>query len=837
MNHTIEVSPPANKFTASSPPPKPVNFRLSLFRKVADNEPQEAARTWEEFCARLKKPEVRAGKDGPLFSPAIFEPKARAKANVSALSMLALDCDHHNTLDSDLPRWRKLGYAYAAYTTHSHKRVTKSNPNAEERFRVVLPLAAPIPPIYYPALWAWAFHASGEKLDPSPKDASRIFYTPAKASEDAEYYHEIHDGPLLDWQELPPVKYVVKAFEGEIAKLLATQEGRNNQLFKSAAALGELVAGGCLDEDRVIDALEDAAVKIGLDVDENCGPKGISDTIQSGLRTGRKKPRAPESFNGNGRPAPTPEPTSKPEEQAEETAVDTVFDESKLLADFGNATRFLDSYRDKTRYVYPEKKFYCFNNKRWSNDQGLVEDWANRTIKSLKAPAEDLPAFKHYLKSQSPERRSAMLALARAEIRIDPDEFDADPDLLNVWNGTIHLPTGEFRKHSPKDFCTKISKVEFDKDAQCPQWIQFLQDIFSRDNELIAFNKRAVGYSLSGWIIEQKLFLLYGIGKNGKSTFLNILKALLGAYTTHAQMSVFMSRKDGANGHSESLANLAGARLVTAVETEESRRLSEGLIKQVTGSDSITASRKGEHEITFTPRFKLWLAANHKPVIRGTDDGIWRRPMLIPFLQQFETDPEKVAGAVKLGDPKLEIKLLAELPGILNWALEGYREWAEQGLRPPEAVRAATDAYRKESDILGTFIEEELIQLQPTKRGNSAGDIYKAYCKWCEANGETPLTQTKFGRELSDVRGYQKKKEGGTVWYWGLGLPLKQDSQDSQDSSSGRNPHEKSSCSSPSTTVLTVPTVLPVPETRDLQPRQNSGEDPNITPEGYECPF
>jgi hypothetical protein len=269
-----------------------MTFKLSLFKKVADNKPKAALRTWQEFCDRLANPEIRADKDGPLFSPATFDPQARAKANVVELSMLGLDCDHGNTLESDLPRWRKHGYTFGAYTTHSHKRVTDSNPNAEERFRLVLPLAAPIPPIYYPALWAWANHASGGKLDPSARDASRMFYIPAKASEDAEYFHEVHDGALLDWRELPALKWVVKAFESEMAALDAAANGsRNDQLFKTAAALGELIAGDSLDEDRVVRALDEAAVKIGLEAKET------QKTIQSGLRTGRAKPRQPD-FDG-----------------------------------------------------------------------------------------------------------------------------------------------------------------------------------------------------------------------------------------------------------------------------------------------------------------------------------------------------------------------------------------------------------------------------------------------------------------------------------------------------------------------------------------------------------
>jgi len=150
-----------------------------------------------------------------------------------------------------------------------------------------------------------------------------------------------------------------------------------------------------------------------------------------------------------------------------------------------------------------------------------------------------------------------------------------------------------------------------------------------------------------------------------------------GEYATHAQMETFTARNRGANGHTEDLASLCGARLVTAVETEESKRLSEGLIKQITGNDPVTASKKNEHSFTFVPQFKLWLAANHKPIVRGTDEGIWRRPMLIPFNVKFEIDPEKRAPGEREGDPRIELKLLAELPGILNWALEGYREWVD----------------------------------------------------------------------------------------------------------------------------------------------------------------
>lgn len=459
-----------------------------------------------------------------------------------------------------------------------------------------------------------------------------------------------------------------------------------------------------------------------------------------------------------------------------EEPVETVFDDATLLADHGNAARFLNAYRQTTRYVYARKKFLSFDGKRWNEDQGIVEDRANRIVQGLRQiEADNLQAqekaFKHYVNSQKPERRAAILSLIRAEVRISFEDFDANPELFNVSNGTVDLASGELLEHSPAHLCTKMARIKYRKDARCPKWLRFLLGIFNKDKALIRFIQKAVGYSLSGLTVEQVFFLLYGIGKNGKTTFINVLSRLIGEYATHAQMEVFTARSRSSNGHSEDLARLRGARLVTAIETEESKRLSEALIKQITGGDPVTASYKHEHSFTFTPVFKLWLAANHKPVIRGTDEGIWRRPLMIPFLVQFEKDAEKAKREnLKVADRFLEGKLLSELPGILNWAVEGYRLWKEEGLTPPQQVRDATEQYRKDSDVLGMFIEQKLEEMPDrSRRGASAGQIYKTYCRWCEDNGEYALNQTRFGNAMSE-RGFSKRKDAGTVHYFGVQL-------------------------------------------------------------------
>jgi P4 family phage/plasmid primase-like protien len=470
-----------------------------------------------------------------------------------------------------------------------------------------------------------------------------------------------------------------------------------------------------------------------------------------------------------------------PEAESIAASSGALFDPSdiNLRTDFGNAARFLEQHGADTRYSYARKKFFSFTGKLWSDDQAIVEHRASQVVRSLKHAqypnADEKAAFTHYINSQKPERRNAMLTIARSEIGIQFEAFDADLEIFNVQNGIVDLRTGKLLEHDPKYLCTKISPVRYDQAAECQTWRRFLFEIFNNNEELVGFIRRAVGYSLSGLTREQVFFLLYGTGKNGKSTFLNVLSRLLGDYATHAQMDTFVSRHRNNNGHSEDLARLRGARLVTAIESEESKRLSEGLVKQVTGCDPVTASYKHENSFTYIPIFKLWLAANHKPIIRGTDDGIWRRPLMIPFNVQFEKDPRKVGAGKKLADPKLEAKLFAELPGILNWAIEGFQEWDDDGLNPPKIVTDATEQYRQDSDILGQFIEECLTRKDTRGQGGEkAGAIYTRYCQWAEANGEFKITQTAFGTSMTE-RGFSKKNIGGRVIYLDTFLVAEED--------------------------------------------------------------
>ena len=293
---------------------------------------------------------------------------------------------------------------------------------------------------------------------------------------------------------------------------------------------------------------------------------------------------------------------------------------------------------------------------------------------------------------------------------------------------------------------TKYADVEFRDDAECPLWLAFLEKIFGGNAEIIGYLQRAVGYSLTGDTREQCLHLLHGSGSNGKSTFLEVLQALMGDYGVQADFATFVEKKG--DGPRNDVARLAGTRMVRSSEIGEGKRLNESLVKSLTGQDTIAARFLYSEAFEFRPTFKLWLAANHKPVIRGTDHAIWRRVRLIPFTVTI-SESEK--------DETLKDRLIAELPGILRWAVEGCHLWLERGLHPPDAVTVATTAYKNESDILGTFLEE------CCEIGSglevSATELYTAYKRWAHENGEFELSQTAFGRRIEE-RGFDVRKNG-----------------------------------------------------------------------------
>jgi putative DNA primase/helicase len=282
-------------------------------------------------------------------------------------------------------------------------------------------------------------------------------------------------------------------------------------------------------------------------------------------------------------------------------------------------------------------------------------------------------------------------------------------------------------------------------------WKQFIREIMDYKGELINFLQTAAGWAISGDISEQSMFILYGTGANGKSTFLNVIMHILGDYAISTWAETFMKRNN--DTATNDIARLRGTRFVTTTETEQGKRLSEHLIKQVTGNDQLTARFLYGEYFNFVPTFKIFMASNHKPVIKGTDHGIWRRIKLIPFTTTISDEKR---------DKYLEQKLLAEKSGILNWLIEGMLRWQSEGLNTPSIVLNATDEYRGEMDIIGNFFKERCVQQSGVSV--KARELFRVYQQWCEENNELATSERMFGLRLKELGIAQKRCSDGRYW-------------------------------------------------------------------------
>jgi putative DNA primase/helicase len=430
------------------------------------------------------------------------------------------------------------------------------------------------------------------------------------------------------------------------------------------------------------------------------------------------------------------------------------------LTDVGNAHRFVSRHKGRIQYVHAWKKWLVWDGRRWrQDDSGEIYRLALEAIRDMYAAAADIEDNKerkqlasHAIKSESKQRIESMIALAENLVPARPDDLDTDPMLFNVLNGTIDLRTGEMRDHNPDDLITKLSEVRYDLKAECPTFKAFLSDVLDDDPELQTFVQRLAGYSLSADTREQILTFAWGNGQNGKTTLLNTLLALLGEYGMQTPTDTLLIRRT--DGIPNDIARLRGARLVAATEVEENRRLSEALVKQLTGGDRISARFMRGEWFDFTPTFKIMLATNHKPVIHGTDHAIWRRIRLIPFTVTIPNEKK---------DPNLSKKLKRELPGILNWAIAGCLDWLKEGLPMPQRVEQATSAYRSEMDVLSDWFQDRCV-IESNAECYS-GDLYQSYKTWCEATGEKPKSQKWLSMRLGE-RGFQSTKgsKGKRKW-------------------------------------------------------------------------
>ena len=435
--------------------------------------------------------------------------------------------------------------------------------------------------------------------------------------------------------------------------------------------------------------------------------------------------------------------------------------------DTGNAQRLYDRCNGEIRYSYVRKKWYYWTGKMWTlDDTGEIKKYTDLVLADMKAQAfemeegEERDQFLKFVNScGNSNRKNAMVTETQhlEGIPVLPDQMDCYQEYLNCQNGIVNLRNGELMPHAPEFMMTKMCLSEYDiRNGKPKMWLKFLDDVCNGDQELIRYLQKCVGYSLTGSTREQCAFFLYGLGNNGKSTFLDTIADMLGNYAANAQPDTLMTkRNDMGGGANSDIARLKSARFVVTEEPSEGVRLNEGLVKQLTGGGKVTCRFLFGDEFEYEPEFKIWIATNHKPVIRGTDVGIWRRIRLIPF--EVNIPKEKV-------DKGLKYKLREEMPQILRWAVEGCMLYAKEGLEMPACVRKATDEYKNEMDLLQTFVDACVIIDYTVVKGVPANELYAAYVRWAEQNNEYVMTSRKFFLEIGKKLPDKRRESKGIVY-------------------------------------------------------------------------
>ncbi len=449
------------------------------------------------------------------------------------------------------------------------------------------------------------------------------------------------------------------------------------------------------------------------------------------------------------RPNPATEPTTEP------------------TTELGYARRLVRAYGDRLRYVPAWRRWLVWDGQRWAHDTtGQAARWMKSIARAQTAEAmaildksERAAAFALARRGESSHAIAGALTLAgtEAEVVTSPDDLDAGPFLLNCRNGTLDLRTRKLRDHDPADLITKLAGAAYDPAAEGPEFTKFLEKV-QDDAEMRGYLARLLGHALEGRVVSHILPIFHGAGANGKSTLTAAVLAALADYAGPADPELLTARTFDA--HPTGTADLFGMRLAVLHEADSGRRLAEGTVKRLTGGDRIKARRMREDFWSFEPSHTFLMLTNHKPVIGGTDEGIWRRLRLVPW--DVVIPPEE-------RDPDLGDKLALEADAVLAWLVSGYRDWRSDGLDDPEKVTKATEEYRAESDTVARFLDQRCLVLDACTVRSS--ELFAAWCAWCRDENAEPGTQTAFSLKLTN-RGFDKRKtEIGAVWQ-GIGLAV-----------------------------------------------------------------
>jgi putative DNA primase/helicase len=438
--------------------------------------------------------------------------------------------------------------------------------------------------------------------------------------------------------------------------------------------------------------------------------------------------------------------------------------------DMRNAKAFAHKWRGQLVHVTTRDAWLKWQNKRWGlceKDEHIAcakECSADILASASAAFANDQDKGKKLIAdaiaAHNLPKIIAMLKMAVSEpnMAVTDRELDANPMLLGVQNGVVDLRKGHLLFNQPEMLVTRYCEASYVDDMPCPLWVSFLDQVFVGDEQTIECVQRLLGYTLTGLVTEEVLVICFGYGSNGKSVFNNVVQRIMGGYSRTAPPSLLAARRADDSSPRNDLAALAGARYVSVNELQAGDRLDEQVVKQLAGREPIAARFLHKEFFEYMPTFTAWLRTNHKPIITGEDDGIWRRLVLVPFKRKFEAHEQ---------DPQLEAKLMEERDGILKWMLEGTRMYLEDGLKLSPRIKSEAARYRKDSDLIGEFLADKT-EADPNAKLNQT-TLYEGFQEWCKANGLRQHSKKTFTQRLAE-RGFGEGRSNGARYYHGLKL-------------------------------------------------------------------
>jgi len=468
--------------------------------------------------------------------------------------------------------------------------------------------------------------------------------------------------------------------------------------------------------------------------------------------------------------ATTPRLTTGMPQKAE--ATDTAAAQSDAASrhtDSGNAARFAEMFGDRVRWVAIEKTFYLYDDTRWKPDRTdhvrhLVSEMARQLLHEaadINDATDRATGVKRALRLEGAKGVKDLLYMVQADprIAITPEAFDRQSYVLNVRNGTIDLRTGELRPHNPADMLTKLAPVMYDPNATFPLWDQVIATA-TKDEATRNYVQAVFGSALAGDPREELIAFVHGPTSTSKSTVIKAITNTMGDHAMTADFSTFLHRRD-VGGARPDLVRLRGARLVVSLEVDEGRKLAEGLLKSMTGGDTITARGLYQGEIEIEPTWTLCLVANDRPNLRSDDDAIWRRLREVPFDQQIAESQRDPAVKATLTD------VTVAGPAVLAWLVRGCLDWQEHGLSTPPRVRDATRDYRSEMDSLAGWLTDACV-IDPTMQTTS-GTLLESYRHWCKTMDTDPIPPNAFAARLTGLGCKADRSHVGRFWH-GIGL-------------------------------------------------------------------